>query len=263
MIRRTKEHDVPADERDLDALAAGEGRADHPDPALRMLAAWRSDLDADLPELDVPLPRPPVPPRHRGGTGGRPRSRRPRRARRMVLATGVAALATSGLVGVAMASADARPGSPLFSVTKVIYPDQATYRERVAEVQRDLADARRAAAEGRRQDARRLLARARRHSRHIPAPDAERARQQADQVRRHLDNSARSESNNGAHGHSSQPSPSTGPQSPQSTSPTPAPSASQTPTTESSDQGDDEGGNNGQPGNGHGKGKGNGHGKPD
>lgn len=218
---------VEADDWALDALPAIAPGSD--DPAFRLLAAWRDDLDADL-----PAPPPPhVPP---------PRSRYKRRGRRrrMGLAAGLAVLATSGLMSVAVFSASAEPGNPLFQVTKVIYPDTAAYRERVATAQRDIYHARRAAAAGREDDARRYLDDADRHSRDIHGDDASRVRRQADQVRRNLDHGkhgAHPPVHSGTHGWSAAPSPSPsapGPSPSSSASPSSAPSPSGQNSTEAS-----------------------------
>jgi hypothetical protein len=219
---------VEADDRALDALAAVGPGSD--DPAFRLLAAWRDDIDADPP---VPLPAHVPPPRSRY-------QRRGRRRRRMGVAAGLAVLATSGMMTVALFSATAQPGSPLFEVTKVIYPDTAAYRERLATAQRDIYHAKRAAAAGREDDARRYLDDADRHSRDIDGDDADRVRRQADQVREHLNNGKSDEAHSKSHstgpGSSAAPSSSPTPAPSDSASASPSPSPSDEASTESSEE---------------------------
>ncbi len=131
------------------------------------------------PRRSAPTPSaaPTAPPR-------RPRTSRRRRGSRLMLATGVAFLATVGATGVVLAAAGAQPGSPLFPVTSVVYPDQAAVRQHEAAAVKDLADARKAFDEGRDADAGRYLADAERHSRALPGPAADRLRRDTEKLRR-------------------------------------------------------------------------------
>ncbi|MEV0844069.1 hypothetical protein AB0I55_31545 [Actinocatenispora sera] len=188
---------VARDDRVLDALL---GLADddirYDDPALQLLAAWREDILTDESgATDAPSGRPPQLPRiRRGGpTGPAPDRSRPRRAARarrrsgrLVLATGFAVLAAGGFAGVAMAAGGAAPDSPLFPVTKVIYPARAAVAEHRSAAAADVDDARKAAKEGRDDDARRYLADADKHVRHLPDDAARTLRRKADEVRRGL-----------------------------------------------------------------------------
>ena len=122
----------------LDTLGRGEP-APTTDAVAAMLAAWRADLDADI-------------------TGARyqpaafpPRTRR--LARRAVGVAAAAALLASGSV---MAAGHATPASPLWPITRVMYPERAD----TAAAEDAIGQAREAAAHGRYDDARRLLDRA-------------------------------------------------------------------------------------------------------
>jgi len=142
----------------LDALGRGE-----PSPAgdelAGLLAAWRADLADGVPEPvslrppapddHPPAPVPAVPLRPAG------RSRRPRPWALRLAAAGVALLAL--LSGLGIGSRNAEPGSPLWSLTKLLYPEQAEVRA----VERTIAEARAALAAGRLDDARQLVDRAR------------------------------------------------------------------------------------------------------
>jgi hypothetical protein len=69
---------------------------------------------------------------------------------------GVAAAVLVAGAGVALGAGHATPGSPLWPITRVMYPERADN----AAAEHTLAQARQAAAEGRQDDARRLLAQA-------------------------------------------------------------------------------------------------------
>jgi hypothetical protein len=188
---------VARDDRVLDALL---GLTDddirYDDPALQLLSAWREDIVADeIGGTGAPSGRPPQLPRIRrsGPTAPAPDRSRPRRAARtrrrsgrLVLVTGFAVLAAGGFAGVAMAAGGAAPDSPLFPVTKVIYPDRAAVAEHRSAAAADVDDARKAAKEGRDDDARRYLADADKHVRHLPDDAARTLRHKADEVRRGL-----------------------------------------------------------------------------
>jgi len=122
-----------------DALleALGQGMPAPADDELAgMLAAWRDDLDADQPAALVPVL---VEPERRSG-------------RFTKVMTGIAA-AVLVLGGLVVAAGGAGPNSPLWPVTKVMYPQQADVRA----AQHAIASARAAVAAGRYDDARRLL----------------------------------------------------------------------------------------------------------
>ena len=176
-----------------DELLSALGRGDLPaggDPVAVMLAAWRADLEdsparslraaAPGPETVTLIPvtqtlaprakgRAAVPGRDArltapGPTAPRPRSTRPGthdtgpgrpsglRSRRYRIALAVVAVAlVAG--GAAAAASNATPGSPLWPVSQLLYPQRA---DRVG-AQDALAQARTAAREGRLADARHLL----------------------------------------------------------------------------------------------------------
>ncbi|MGN9910339.1 anti-sigma-D factor RsdA [Phytohabitans sp. LJ34] len=140
---------IAADDRLLDALGRGEPVDDDlaTDPAAAMLAAWRADLDADEVFLDEPVSAPPLP------------AGDPRRKRRLVQAILGAAAAAVFAVGLAITAHQAQPGSVLWPVSKVVYPQRAE----VKAAEKAIADAREALAEGRPADARSLLATAAEH----------------------------------------------------------------------------------------------------
>jgi hypothetical protein len=180
---------IAADDRMLDALGRGapvDGDL-AADPAATMLAAWRADLDdsseappADGDAWDASLD---------GGTwdtasldGHASDAARidrdaeepaplpagdPRRKRRLVQAILGAAAAAVVAVGFAVTAHQAQPGSVLWPVSKVVYPERAE----VKAAEKAIADARAALADGRPADARALLATAAEHIARIDDPD--------------------------------------------------------------------------------------------
>jgi hypothetical protein len=165
---------VTADDLLLDALGRGDLSADD-DEVAAMLAAWRADLDADdstepqdaEPEVAVVAPVIPI--------------RRVRRLARIAVAA-AAVLVLGGGLTVAAASG-AKPGSPLWPITRVVFPGQAD----VAAAQHAIDLARNAAVEGRLDDARRLVDQADSLIARVRSPqDAERLRAELDDVRRML-----------------------------------------------------------------------------
>ncbi|WP_027342734.1 hypothetical protein [Hamadaea tsunoensis] len=122
------------DDAFLDAVTAG--TADPGDPLAGALIAWRSTLDTPAPGARRTVPR------------GRS------------LATIIAA-ALGGLVvlggGLTAAAADAGPTSPLWSITRVVYPERADSRSAELAAQRLLDEAKTAYAERRLSDAADLL----------------------------------------------------------------------------------------------------------
>ncbi|MEU2614733.1 hypothetical protein ABZ570_24585 [Micromonospora sp. NPDC007271] len=133
----------------LDALGHGEAAPTDDDLAV-LLAAWRADLADGAPEpanLRPPAPNgdaPAVPLRPAG------RSLRPRPWALRLAAAGVALLAL--VSGLGIGSRSAEPGSPLWSLTKLLYPQQAEVRV----VEQTIAEARAALAAGRLDHARQL-----------------------------------------------------------------------------------------------------------
>jgi hypothetical protein len=171
---------VAADDALLDALGRGDAAPDD-DELAGLLAAWRSDLDADLPQLDLPtlddLPEETtqvLPPRRR------------RTGRLTKLLTGVAA-ALLLLAGIAVGVGQAGPDSPLWPLTRVMYPQQADVRA----AQHAIAQARAAAQAGRVDEARRHLDEATALVDRIRDQSAaSRLRDEIEQVRRMLEGSA-------------------------------------------------------------------------
>jgi len=162
---------ILADTLLLDSLGRGEPAPDG-DEVAAMLAAWRAELEFDL-DSDVDVDRDAE---RLAGLGtdlpaqpavlrpGRPvgadediapvtpiDAGRGRRWSRILvgIAAAVVLLVAGGLIG----AANAGPGSPLWPLTRVVYPDQAD----TMTAEHTIAQARQAAAEGRYDDARRLL----------------------------------------------------------------------------------------------------------
>lgn len=126
----------------LDRLGRGELPAGHEDDAVETLSRWRATLpDPDTP--DEPLLAAAL-------TTVR-RSRRAARWARGSLAAATAAVLACG--GVTAAAQDAAPGSPLWPVTELVYPDRAASRAAADAVDQ----ARAAMGEGRYEAAAQLL----------------------------------------------------------------------------------------------------------
>ena len=113
-----------------------------------MLAAWRADLADDLPTVRTPVMPPPV--------ASPPASVTPMRRRRRLVAAVAAGVVALGGVTTAAASV-AGPGSPLWPVTRVLFPDRADSRVAQQEAERTRSRAREAVAESRYSDAEQLL----------------------------------------------------------------------------------------------------------
>jgi hypothetical protein len=168
---------IAADDLLLDALARGE-RPEGADEVSAMLAAWRADVHPDV-DTDVAAevaaepeeaPSAPVIP-----------LRRVRPLRRLAVAAAAALVLGGGLAVVA--AAGAKPGSPLWPITRVVYPERAD----VAAAQDAVDRARAAATGGRYDEARRLVAEADSLIGRVrSAPDAQRLRTELDEVRRML-----------------------------------------------------------------------------
>ncbi|MEO3779403.1 anti-sigma-D factor RsdA [Micromonospora sp. B11E3] len=202
---------VARDDLLLDALGRGEEPTDG-DALAAMLAAWRADLLADgadlpdadlfepaadgagLPHEDMFGPGADATPASGGGptvAGGRRRASRPARSRRPgrwgVRLAAAAAAALVLAAGLGAASRQSGPSSPLWSLTKVLYPEQAEVRA----VEHTIGRAREALAAGRLDAARELVGRARRDLARVTDPAvAARLRAELDSVLRDLDAAA-------------------------------------------------------------------------
>lgn len=175
---------ITRDDLLLDALGRGE-EAPADDGIAALLAAWRADVAADVPEL-AEL-RPPTPTAD-GGTPGAPAPLRPaaraRRPRRWALRLAAAVIALVALgSGLGIGSRNAGPSSPLWTLTKLLYPQQAEVRG----VEETIAQARAALAAGRLDEAQRLVDQARRELADITDPaTVDRLRDQLDALSRQL-----------------------------------------------------------------------------
>jgi hypothetical protein len=159
---------IAADDLLLDALGQGR-RLEQADEVAAMLAAWRADLDGDESAAgDAGVAAPPA------------RIRRVRPLTRLAVAAALLLVVGGGLT---VAASGAKPGSPLWPITQVVFPEQA----HVAAAQDAIDRARRAAAEGRRDDAQRLVDEADGLIGKVTSPaDAQRLRAELDEVRRLL-----------------------------------------------------------------------------
>lgn len=141
---------LAADTLLLDALGQGEP-ATADDEVASLLAAWRADLataESDPAAADLEVARLVTAAADPAGRG------RAHRVARWVSGAAAAVLLAAG--GLVVGAGHATPGNPLWPITRVMYPEHA---DKVA-AEHSLASARRAAAEGRVDDARRLLAQA-------------------------------------------------------------------------------------------------------
>ncbi|SIM81936.1 anti-sigma-D factor RsdA [Micromonospora cremea] len=181
--------DLAAIHRDdllLDALGRGEQEADA-DGLTAMLAAWRAELTADQPDTVADGAAPPQPDGrvHKLRVGAPvpgPSRWQPIGRRALGLAAAVFALVMLA-TGLGVASHDAGPTSPLWSLTKVLHPERAE----VLGVEHTTARAREAVAAGRYDEARQLIDQAQRDLGRITDPaDATRLRADIDAVRRDL-----------------------------------------------------------------------------
>ncbi|MFC0534155.1 hypothetical protein [Phytohabitans kaempferiae] len=228
---------IAADDELLDAL----GRGETPDGDLttELLAAWRADLADEAPSPVATDPPPPVAtgPAAAAGEPPAPSVRvaagDPARKRRLVQALLGAAAAAVVAVGFAVSTHQAQPGSPLWPVSKVVYPQRA---EALA-AEKAIADARTAAAAGRVADARALLATASAHIARIDDPaTAKRLRADVDALMGILTAAAPQPPTTTAPPApppSTAPAPGTGPSAP-STSKSPPPPSGGAPAPESS-----------------------------
>ncbi|MFI7606264.1 hypothetical protein ACIBTV_14170 [Micromonospora sp. NPDC049366] len=165
---------IARDDQLLDALGRAEP-APADDDVAAVLAAWRADLEGDDEQrLLRAATQPPAP---ATAAGPRPVSRGVLRLAAAVVA--VLTLAT----GLGVGSRAADPTSPLWSLTRVLHPEQAQVRG----VEHDIARARAAVTAGRPDEARDLIARARRDLAEVADPTtAARLRADLDEVDRLL-----------------------------------------------------------------------------
>ncbi|MFG1656441.1 anti-sigma-D factor RsdA [Micromonospora chersina] len=148
---------IARDDALLDALGRGEP-APEDDALAGLLAAWRSDLAEEPTGV-----RPAAP----DVVQEAPARRAVRRPRPWALRLAAAAVALLALVsGLGISSRDAGPGSPLWSLTKLLHPQQAEVRGI-----EDTVDRARAALDaGRLDDAEALIAQARRDLARVEDP---------------------------------------------------------------------------------------------
>ncbi|MEH0827068.1 MULTISPECIES: hypothetical protein [unclassified Micromonospora] len=179
----------------LDALGRGEEGADGDDLAV-LLAAWRADIiaDADDTAAGAPLLAVGADAGRRVGrigadlrsgrdgvAAGRVRPRRPR-PWGLRLAAAVAAVLVLA-TGLGVGSRNAGPTSPLWSLTKVLHPEQAAVRT----VEQSIARARDAVAAGRLDEARQWIDQARQDLAWVADPaEADRLRAEIDALLRDL-----------------------------------------------------------------------------
>ncbi|MGW9194125.1 anti-sigma-D factor RsdA [Micromonospora chersina] len=141
----------------LDALGRGEPAPDG-NALAGLLAAWRSDLAEEPTGV-----RPAAP----DVVEEVPARRAARRPRTWTLRLAAAALALLALVsGLGISSRDAGPGSPLWSLTKLLHPQQAEVRG----IEDTIDRARAALDDGRLDDAEALIAQARRDLARVEDP---------------------------------------------------------------------------------------------
>ncbi|MGK5444723.1 anti-sigma-D factor RsdA [Micromonospora sp. URMC 105] len=186
---------VTRDDLLLDALGRGEEGADG-DELAAMLAAWRADVTADADDTGLSAPLLAV-----GTSAGRPGGRvgadlrsgpadvlagrvRPRRPRPWALRLAAAVAAVLVLAtGLGVGSRNAGPTSPLWSLTKVLHPEQAAVRT----VEQSIARARDAVAAGRLDEARHWIDQARQDLAWVADPaGADRLRAEIDALLREL-----------------------------------------------------------------------------
>lgn len=137
---------VQADDEFINALAGGltvsapgYGGYDTDDQVAAMLAAWKADVDADpIPEIDLDA-----------ATAAVLAGRRPSgRARHLVPVASAAALIVVAITGVSIGAYDSRPGDALFSISKVLYQEEAASYEALDTVAKSEEKAKQALAVG-------------------------------------------------------------------------------------------------------------------
>ncbi|MGW4297957.1 anti-sigma-D factor RsdA [Micromonospora chersina] len=150
---------IARDDALLDALGRGEPAPDG-DALAGLLAAWRSDLAEEPTGV-----RPAAP----DSVEDAPVRRAVRRPRPWALRLAAAAVALLALVsGLGISSRDAGPGSPLWSLTKLLHPQQAEVRG----IEETIDRARAALDVGRLDDAEALIAQGRRDLARVEDPAA-------------------------------------------------------------------------------------------
>lgn len=137
---------VQADDELINALAGGLAVSspglrgyDADDHVAAMLAAWKADVDADpIPRIDLDA-----------AVGAVLAGRRPSgRMRHLVPVASAAALIVVAITGVSIAAHDTRPGDALFSVSKVLYAEEAASYEALATVEQSREKVKQALAVG-------------------------------------------------------------------------------------------------------------------
>ncbi|GGM78626.1 anti-sigma-D factor RsdA [Dactylosporangium sucinum] len=208
---------VQADDVLLDALGRGEPAPDGDDLA-GLLAAWRADLDTDLPPdgistgdiLNVPVETVPVEP----DADDEVAEPVPLRRRGTALRRAFAGVAAAALIlgGLALGAHRSGPDGPLWPITRVLYPQVVDTRA----AEHAIAQAADAAAAGRYDEARRLLDTATGYAQQVGDPATrQRLLDQIDELRRSLP---------AAPAPTAQPSSTGGGPTPGTTGPSPAPS---------------------------------------
>lgn len=142
-----------ADEELINALAAGRsapvsGRAYNDDRLVGMLQAWRAEVDAEPIRPLITVEQ---------ASAAIRKSRIAGRRRVLVPVASAAAVLAVMLSGLVIGAHDARPGDPLWAVSKVLYQERAASVEAAVDVQTKLQKARQAMADGRTDDARKEL----------------------------------------------------------------------------------------------------------
>jgi len=136
----------------LDALGRGEP-APADDAVAGLLAAWRSELDPPTERTTVRTAVPlAIPPLHAPATERATRRWRPSR---VLVAAAAALIGLAG--GLTVAAGSAGPDSPLWPITRVVYPERAESRVAQAQAESAIDRARTAVEESRYADADRLL----------------------------------------------------------------------------------------------------------
>jgi hypothetical protein len=136
---------IAADDELLDLLGSG-GTPGDDDEVGAMLAAWRADLATDLPTVRRAAPVVAPPPARRRSLS---------RNTRFLLSAAAAVIALAGVATVM--AGDARPGSPLWPITRLLYTDRANSAVAEQEAQRAIDEARQAINDARYADAEKLL----------------------------------------------------------------------------------------------------------
>lgn len=145
---------LAADDRLLDLVASGQAGPGG-DTVGQLLAAWRTDLEADSPAAPAV--------RAESGSPAQPAPPRPHRLSRLMLA---AAAAVAVFAGLGVAVRHTGPGGTLWPITRLVYPQQAE----VLAAEHAIAAAREAATAGRTDEARRRLDEAAVHTARVRDP---------------------------------------------------------------------------------------------